>query len=547
MPSVLDLKNHISQLTPDNPMLRGWSSYSQCDEDGIIRYCLNRISERVSLSRTFVEIGCGDGLENNTHQLLLDGYAGIWVDGSTTNIGRLSHDLGGVFFGKLLVVAKEVDVDNSTMLAGACSRFLGAASIDFLSIDIDGNDEHVCGPFVAHLNPKLVCVEYNAKFPPPTRLTMRCSGSHAWSGGDYFGSSLQAWVDFFTAIGFRLVCCNLSGANAFFVRSDLASAFTLYSVDELYQPARYHLIAERSKGVHAPTLKWLEQVLASSEGRSDARAIDTEVLVAKAGYGDMLVYRADSVIGKSLIEHGSFQENKIAEVANFLLDRFNFTASTFVDIGANIGTHTIYALLELGFERGICFEPDEKNFDLLFLNTARSELAGRVELNRIALSDRVGSYEMELSDTNYGDHRVKASSASVSFGEETERRYVSVPVTTLDDYVSRNAVDWSKALVWMDTQGHEGHVLAGGSGFFSSKVRPGYVVAEFWPYGIERAAGFERYFAFLAQCDTVYDVNRVENGSFKPVTVDELKELYAEMLGRTEKEVHPHTDLLLIL
>jgi hypothetical protein len=154
---------------------------------------------------------------------------------------------------------------------------------------------------------------------------------------------------------------------------------------------------------------------------------------------------------------------------------------------------------------------------------------------------------MELSETNYGDHRLKASSTHISFGEEHEREHVFVPVTTIDDYVRRNQVDWSNALVWMDTQGHEGHIFNGGRGFFHSKTSPGYVVAEFWPYGIERAAGFERYFEFLSECQRIYDINNTDGGSFMPVTVKDLRLLYGEMLVRTEKEIHPHTDLLLIL
>lgn len=536
----------ISDLTPDNPLLHGWSSYSQCDEDGIIRDCLRRISLNRPLSNTFVEIGCGDGLENNTHQLVLDGFAGIWIDGASDNIRRLSDELGGVFFSQLLILEKKVDVDNSSSLASACKRFLGGASIDFLSLDIDGNDEHVCSNFVDHLSPKLVCVEYNAKFPPPTCLTMTYNASHNWSGGDYFGSSLQAWVEFFTVHGFTLVCCNITGANAFFVKDEYLTAFTVYPVSDLYQPARYHLIAEKNRATHPPTLGWLKQALADPVQRVDALVPDDKVLIAKTDYGDMLVYKRDSVIGASLIGTGSFQEGKIAEVARFLNKRDAFIPRLFVDIGANIGTHTIYALNKLGIERAVCFEPEPGNFDLLLLNTAKSGLSGRVESNRVALSDRTGDYEMELSNTNYGDHRIKASTTHLSFGEENERRRVSVPFSSLDDYAAHSHADWHEALVWIDTQGHEGHIFSGGQRFFSSESSPRYIVAEFWPYGIERATGFEKYFEFLARCKHIYDINATENGEFQSVTIENLKLIYNDMLSHTEKEIHPHTDLLLV-
>lgn len=104
------------------------------------------------------------------------------------------------------------------------------------------------------LRPKLLCVEYNAKFPPPTSLVMAYSEKHEWAPEDYFGASLQGWVDHLP--GYTLVACNLSGANAFFVRNDLAHAFTIYAPALLYQPARYWLVAPSG---HAASLKWLKQ------------------------------------------------------------------------------------------------------------------------------------------------------------------------------------------------------------------------------------------------------------------------------------------------
>src|SRR5690348_12041713 len=68
------LRRVIREQTPSNPACSGWRSYAPCDEDGIIRECLTRISTVTHLTNTFLEIGCGDGLEHNTHQLLVDGF-----------------------------------------------------------------------------------------------------------------------------------------------------------------------------------------------------------------------------------------------------------------------------------------------------------------------------------------------------------------------------------------------------------------------------------------------------------------------------------------
>src|ERR1700758_747686 len=57
----------------------GFKVYSQCDEDGIIQEIFNRIG---LTSSTFVEFGVGNGLENNTLKLLLEGWSGLWIEGN---------------------------------------------------------------------------------------------------------------------------------------------------------------------------------------------------------------------------------------------------------------------------------------------------------------------------------------------------------------------------------------------------------------------------------------------------------------------------------
>ena len=55
----------------------GFKGYSQQDEDGILQEIFRRIGEG---DRRFIEIGVGDGLENNTLYLLYQGWRGLWMD-----------------------------------------------------------------------------------------------------------------------------------------------------------------------------------------------------------------------------------------------------------------------------------------------------------------------------------------------------------------------------------------------------------------------------------------------------------------------------------
>ena len=107
----------------------------------------------------------------------------------------------------------------------------------------------------------MVCVEYNAKFPYPLDVEIAYDASHTWTGDDYHGASLAAYVRRF-GNGYRLVSCNLSGVNAFFVRADIADAFPVARIEDLYQPARFHLMDIISG--HPPTLRALANILRSS-------------------------------------------------------------------------------------------------------------------------------------------------------------------------------------------------------------------------------------------------------------------------------------------
>lgn len=241
---------------PGNPAGYGWKSYSQNDEDGIIRYCLDKIATLINLDKTFVEIGVGAGYENNSYQLILDGYSGCWVDGNKTFIEN-TQSLIPKKQNRLFVHESFITLKNIHNTLSHCVKFIKNKNIDFFSLDVDGNDYYFLPICVELLKPKLVCVEYNGKFPPPTCLFMKYNPTYVWDRSDYQGASLQALVDAIPT--HTLVACSVVGINAFFVRNDLASVFQKYTTKELFQPARMHLLAQ-SQG-HRPSHSWLRQTL----------------------------------------------------------------------------------------------------------------------------------------------------------------------------------------------------------------------------------------------------------------------------------------------
>lgn len=251
---IAELRKGMQATMPDNPCIAGFKVYAQTDEDGIVEYILDRLTNH---SRTFIEIGCGRGVENNTHYLLLKGYRGCWVDGSSENIAFIKDGLGALDFAKLIVRERFVSTENIGAIITELCAFVGTAEPAFFSLDIDGNDLHVLAEALKYFKPLLICVEYNAKFPPPFAITTRYEPNQKWVGDDYHGASLQAFCDLL--VDYKLVACNLSGVNAFFVRRDHGASFADYTPGQLYQPFRENLIDLRSE--HQPSLKWLRDKL----------------------------------------------------------------------------------------------------------------------------------------------------------------------------------------------------------------------------------------------------------------------------------------------
>jgi len=249
------LQADVRQTMPENPAGHGFKVYSQADEDGI----LERICATLDLQPgVFAEIGCGDGRENNTHYLLLKGWGGVWVDGSHENAASIRSALPAS--DRLTLIEAFVTRENVVDLLVPALAARGA--LDVLSVDVDGNDLAIAQAAIAAFSPKIVIVEYNAKFPYPMSLSVTYDPRRTWQGDDYHGASLAAWVERLGS-DYGLVCCNLAGTNAFFVRRESVQVFGSYSPQKLYQPARFHLTALQVG--HLPTLSFLADALACKD------------------------------------------------------------------------------------------------------------------------------------------------------------------------------------------------------------------------------------------------------------------------------------------
>lgn len=220
---------------------------SQQDEDGMICEIFRRIG---TTNRCFVEIGVGDGFENNTLNLLYEGWGGVWVDGCATSMAAIRSRYAEWLAARRLAVQQQfVTCENVEALLAS---FALPDDLDLLSIDVDGNDYYLWQT-INQLHPRVVVVEYNAKFVPPTRWVQNYHPDSTWNGTDAFGASLASLTALAETKGYRLVGCSITGVNAFFVREDLLGGHfqAPFTAENFYHPPRYNLIPCFRDG-HAP-------------------------------------------------------------------------------------------------------------------------------------------------------------------------------------------------------------------------------------------------------------------------------------------------------
>lgn len=209
--------------------------YSQHGEDGILREIFNRIG---TTSKTFFEFGAGAGSENNTIALLLDGWRGWWIDGGDYVEVYKYLFATSIEESKLVVAKKMVTSQNVNSIVNE----LGISKeIDLISIDIDGNDYYVWQSLEA-ISPRVVVIEYNAAYPPDMHF-LQDESVPSWNGSNFFGASLYTLNELAKRKGYTLVCCDLIGGNAFFVRDDLVKDKFEFAGDvkKIWQTPKYYL------------------------------------------------------------------------------------------------------------------------------------------------------------------------------------------------------------------------------------------------------------------------------------------------------------------
>jgi FkbM family methyltransferase len=172
-------------------------------------------------------------------------------------------------------------------------------------------------------------------------------------------------------------------------------------------------------------------------------------------FGDhCIAFDPNDVVANALrYERGWFRDETMR-----IFDALPRRGRVFVDVGANIGTQTVYAMKFGGFDRAICFEPDPHNAWYLRLNMIINGFADRVTIIEAAAGPSRGQASLSVADRISGISNGLINSLAVTHGEKS----ISVPVASVEEELLRLGVSKSDiSLAWIDVEGYEGQVMQG--------------------------------------------------------------------------------------
>lgn len=244
----LQIENYLLENLYNNPKYQSsnylnqyeFQAFSQSGEDGIIAEIFKRIG---ITNKYFVEFGVEDGTETNSTNLLYQDWQGLWIDGSKENRESIEKSFAGLIEqGKLKILEQFITAENIVSIFKQANV---PHEFEMLSIDIDGNDYYVWKA-ITNYNPRVVILEYNSIFRPGTHFIRKYDPAAVWGKNSNFGASLESYCALAEEKGYKLVGCGFIGANAFFVRNDLAEKYFKgpFTAANFYEPPRYFLLTK---------------------------------------------------------------------------------------------------------------------------------------------------------------------------------------------------------------------------------------------------------------------------------------------------------------
>jgi FkbM family methyltransferase len=152
-------------------------------------------------------------------------------------------------------------------------------------------------------------------------------------------------------------------------------------------------------------------------------------------------------IGRSINAYGRYEAGQLEALTEYLHTKnASIFSGAVLDVGANIGNHTVY--FSSMFSKVYSFEPNPDAFQLLQFNT-RTITKNNIACHNAGLSDQPEVLRLAIDPTNIG---------SSSFLDKTSENYRECTLSTIERIADINE---TVSLIKVDVEGYELKALKG--------------------------------------------------------------------------------------
>ena len=203
--------------------------------------------------------------------------------------------------------------------------------------------------------------------------------------------------------------------------------------------------------------------------------------------------------------------------------------TVFLDIGANIGTTSIYVkskhpeLSIYGIEAG------RDNYDLFKINCILNHVED-IHVFRKAISDRCGEAYFYYNEINPGGSWIEDSN--------DEGGFEVIPQEDIDTFILHNSISFSDiGYVWMDVEGSEVNVLKGATRLLQEHIP---MMQEFSPFTYEGRGLLDDYIGIIEDYyDSFIDYREFEQGNERCIKTKDMRYFVEDMMksGRNQTDL----------
>lgn len=171
-------------------------------------------------------------------------------------------------------------------------------------------------------------------------------------------------------------------------------------------------------------------------------------LIQRRGNKQMVIF-ANDYIGVQINQFGYFEGDELDVLFEYLSPLLEtFATGTALDIGANIGNHSMF--FSSRFKGVHAFEPNPRTHCLLKFNT---DSLANVTCHQLGLGDVAGSFDLRQDLANPG-------LASLKYNSDSQAQLIEIQLETLDRLNLPEKEDL--CFIKMDVEGFEENVIKGG-------------------------------------------------------------------------------------